>query len=182
MRELALHILDIAQNSLQAGATRIEIEIAEDLASDLLCISITDDGRGMDEDLLARVLDPFVTTRKTRRMGLGLPLFAAAAERCKGSLRIESAPGRGTKVTAAFQHSHIDRAPLGDSVSTLLAILLAEERVDIVYRHRVNDRAFSFDSAEIRGEIGDIPLSFGPVMQWLREYLTENLDALQSAQ
>lgn len=178
MRELALHILDIAQNSLEAGATDIEIAIHEDLERDQLDIQVTDNGRGMDAEMLSKVLDPFVTTRTTRRMGLGLPLFAAAAERCAGKLDIFSEPGQGTTVTATFQHSHIDRAPLGDMQATLMAVILADERVRIRYSHLVADKAFELDTDEIRQELEGVPLNYGPITQWLRQYIQEQTEAL----
>ena len=182
MRELSLHILDIIQNSLEAGATRIQLSIVEDLKSDLLTIKVEDNGRGMDAQLLARVLDPFFTTRTSRRVGLGLPLLAAAAQRCNGDLRIESQPGKGTTVTATFQHSHIDRAPLGNMEATLISPLLANPEVEFGYTHRVNDREFRFSTKEIRQQLGGIPLTYGPVIQWLREFIAENLAALYNTE
>ena len=190
MRELSLHILDVVQNSLEAGATRIQLLINEDLRADRLTIEVIDNGRGMNQELLRRVLDPFVTTRTTRRVGLGLPLLAAAAERCNGKLEIQSELGKGTTVMVTFQHSHIDRAPLGDMVSTLISILLSNPLVDFEYEHRVGAappneasprfeaREFRFSTREIRAELGDVPLSHTSVIQWLREFLTENLAAL----
>jgi hypothetical protein len=190
VRELSLHILDVVQNSLEAGATHIQLLVDEDVRADRLTIEVRDNGRGMDQELLRRVLDPFVTTRTTRRVGLGLPLLAAAARRCNGQLEIQSEPGKGTTVTVVFQHSHIDRAPLGDMVSTIISILLANPLVDFEYTHRVdaapqNEAAprseaseFRFTTREIRQELGDVPLSHTSVIQWLREFLTENLAAL----
>ena len=180
MRELALHILDVAENSLEAGASLIQIQVMEDTEADVLIISVTDDGRGMDHDLLSRVLDPFVTTRKTRRLGLGLPLFAAAAEHCNGSFDIRSEPGKGTELVARFQHSHIDRAPLGDMAATLMALILGNQGVELAYTHQVDGKTFSFSTAEIKQELGDVPITLGPVVQWLRDFLAENLDALYS--
>jgi len=129
--ELSLHILDVLENAIEASATRVELSIEEDLEGDRLAIEVVDNGKGMDEGTLARVLDPFFTTRRTRHVGLGLPLFAAAAERCNGALHVESQVGQGTRVVATFQHSHIDRAPLGDVKGTLLAFLMAERPVDL---------------------------------------------------
>lgn len=173
MNELSLHILDAMENSLEAGATRIELTIEEDLAADRLTITIVDNGRGMDEETVAKVLDPFFTTRQTRHVGLGLPLFAAAAERCNGTLTVESQPGQGTRARATFQHSHIDRAPLGNMKSTLLGVLLAQRAVDLHYVHRVEGRGFEFDTAEIRKELGGIPLSHPKVRPWLAEFIAE---------
>jgi hypothetical protein len=172
MRELSLHILDILENSLEAGATRIELTIDEDLAADRLTMTVEDNGRGMSEEQLARVADPFFTTRRTRHVGLGIPLFQAAAERCNGGLTITSQVGQGTTVRATFQHSHIDRAPLGDISGTLLAVILAGP-CNVQYTHRVDGREFGFDTAEIRAELGDTPLAHPTVRQWLQELIAE---------
>jgi len=179
--ELSLHILDIMQNALEAGASRIELAIEEELSKDLLRIAITDNGRGMDKATLERARDPFFTTRSTRRVGLGIPLFAATAERCNGSFRIESTPGEGTIVAATFQHSHIDRPPIGDMVTTLLSVILAQEHVDLCYRHQVNGRKFEFDTEEVRTRLGEVPISHPLVRKWLKGYLQEGLSALYSS-
>ena len=176
-----MHILDILQNGLEAGASRIELAIEEDLSKDLLHITITDNGRGMDKVTLDRVRDPFFTTRTTRRVGLGIPLFAATAERCNGSFTIESAPGEGTTIAATFQHSHIDRPPIGDMVTTLLSVILGQEQVVLHYRHQIDERKFEFDTEEVRIRLGEVPLSHPLVRKWLREYLQEGLSALHSS-
>jgi len=171
--ELSLHILDVLENSIAAGATRVEVRIEEDLQADRLTIEVVDNGKGMDEETLARVLDPFFTTRKTRHVGLGLPLFAAAAEWCNGGLHVESQVGQGTRVVATFQHGHIDRAPLGDVESTLLAFLMTERPVDLRYAHHVDGRTFEFDTAELRAELGDVPLTHPAVRRWLGKFIAE---------
>jgi anti-sigma regulatory factor (Ser/Thr protein kinase) len=173
VRELSLHILDALENSLEAGASQVTLIIEEDLAADRLTFTITDNGRGMDAETMKKVLDPFFTTRTTRHVGLGLPLFAAAARRCNGDLTVESGVGKGTMVRATFQHSHIDRAPLGDVQSSLLSFLLAERPVDLHYVHRVNTRQFEFDTADIRAELGNVPLSHPAVREWLSEFIAE---------
>ena len=184
MRELSLHILDVLENALEAGATEVTLEIDEDLRADRLVIAVRDNGRGMDAQTARRALDPFFTTRTTRHVGLGLPLFAAAARRCEGDLSLVSAPGQGTAVTATFQHSHVDRAPLGDLTGTLLAFLLSERGAGLhfVYRHLVNGRSFDLDTSAIRAELGDIPLSHSLVRQWLRDFIAEGEAELALAQ
>lgn len=172
MRELSLHVLDALENSLEAGATLIELVIEEDLAADWLTIAIRDDGRGMSEDQLARINDPFFTTRSTRHVGLGIPLFAAAAERCEGNLAVTSQPGKGTSLQATFRHSHIDRAPLGDITGTLLAVILAGSS-DLHYIHRLDGHQFEFHTADVRSELGDIPLTHPAVRTWLRDFINE---------
>ena len=173
MRELSLHILDLLQNAVEAGASKIEIKIEEDLKTDEMVIEITDNGRGMSHELIEKVLDPFYTTRKTRHVGLGLPLFLEAARRCGGDLVIQSKLGKGTRVRATFRHSHIDRAPLGDMPPALLAILLSERPVDLDYRHNVDSREFRFDSSEIRKELDTVPLTHPKVRNWLVHVLHE---------
>ncbi len=179
MRELSLHILDVLENSVEAGATRIELLIQEDLEKDGLTITVKDNGRGMTDELVRRVLDPFVTTRTTRHVGLGLPLFAAAAHRCDGDLRMQSAVGVGTTVTATFRLSHIDRAPLGDIAGSLMAVILSDRAVDIAYTHKVDGRTFELDTAAMRRELGDVPLSHPLVREWLESTLAEGLAGLQ---
>ena len=173
MRELSLHVLDLLQNAVEAGATVVDVSVTEDLAHDRLIITVVDDGRGMDADTVGRVQDPFFTTRTTRHVGLGLPLFAAAAERCDGQLVVDSQPGRGTRVVGTFCHSHIDRAPMGDMAGTLLAFLLGGNTIRLCYRHSVGDETFEFDSEAVRAEVGDLPFSYPPLRAWLHDTLVE---------
>jgi hypothetical protein len=173
VRELSLHILDLLENAVEAGASRIDLSIGEDLQSDWMVIEIADDGRGMKEEMIEKVLSPFYTTRQTRHVGLGLPLLREAARRCGGDLTIQSTAGKGTKVKATFRHSHIDRAPLGDMPAALLAILLSERPVDLSYYHHVGFRKFLFDSSEIRKELEEVPLSHPKVRDWIVQFLRE---------
>jgi hypothetical protein len=173
VRELSLHILDVLENAVEAGASRIKIKVDEDLETDRMVIEIADNGRGMDQEVIKRALNPFYTTRTTRHVGLGLPLFREAARRCEGDLIITSKPGEGTRLEATFRHDHIDRAPLGDIAAALLAILLSERPVDLNYCHRVDSREFRFDSSEIRKELGDVPLVYPRVRDWLFDFLRE---------
>jgi hypothetical protein len=177
MRELSLHILDALENSLEAGATSIELTIEENLTADLMTITIQDNGRGMSEDQLAHIYDPFFTTRTTRHVGLGIPLFKAAAERCGGDLTITSQLGEGTTLRATFQHSHIDRAPLGDVASTLMAVILSDVG-DLHFAHRVDglaggEREFELDTAAMRAELGGVPLTHPEVRKWLQDFIAE---------
>lgn len=179
MRELSLHILDCLENAVEAGATRIALTIEEDTALDRLTVTVEDNGRGMPPDLAARALDPFVTTRKTRHVGLGLPLLAAAAERTGGGVTVQSKLDEGTVVTATFGLTHLDRAPLGDLAATLLAMLLAQPPVELAYRHRVDGREFTCDTAGLARILGEVPLTHPKVRAWLREYLSEGIAGLE---
>jgi anti-sigma regulatory factor (Ser/Thr protein kinase) len=187
MLELALHVLDILQNPVEAGATQVDLLLVEDEPADRLSITVKDNGRGMDEQTAHQVLNPFYTTRTTRHVGLGLPLYAAAAETAGGVLMVNSRPGEGTTVEATFQLSHPDRQPLGDMAGTLLAFLLAERAPELRYAHRVVGtrrgevsspetaaaREFTFDAAAIRAELDGIPLNQPLVAQWLAEFIAE---------
>jgi hypothetical protein len=170
MRELSLHILDILQNSIEAGATLVELTIEEDLSADRLIITVGDNGRGMSEEQVTRIFDPFYTTRKTRHVGLGLPLFKVAAERCNGDLTVTSQLGRGTTVRATFQHSHIDRAPLGDVTGTLMSVILANQ-CDLRYVHQVDGKVFEFHTGDVKAQLDDVPLSHPQVREWLRDFI-----------
>jgi len=178
VRELSQHILDLLENGLEAGANRVSLEIVEDTARALLTIVVTDNGRGMDPQTLDNVVDPFFTTRTTRHVGLGIPLVKAAAQRCDGNLHIVSKVGQGTKVTVEFRRSHIDRAPLGNMESTLMSVLLSRNDCDLVYEHRLDDRSFGFDTAEIREVLGDLPFTHPDIRRWLQEFIREGYQEL----
>ena len=176
MRELSLHLLDIAENGVSAGAQNITITIVEDLRADRLQLTVEDDGRGMDAAMVEQVTNPFITTRTTRKVGLGIPLLKLAAEMCDGSLTVESTPNVGTMVNVDFQRSHIDRMPLGDVAGTLLALLVGWPQVHWVLRYRVDDEEFVFDDAPIKQELGDaLPLSDPEVIGFLRGALREGI-------
>lgn len=171
LRELSLHVLDIVENSLNAGATLVTIEVSEDTREDVLIIRVADNGYGMDADALKRASDPFFTTRTTRRVGLGLPFLKQAAEMCNGRMSVESQPGDGTIVTATFQHSHLNRMPLGDLAGTVLTLVIGNPETDFVFRHHVNDEAFEFDTRPIKAVLGDVPLSDPAVIAYLKQAL-----------
>lgn len=174
MKELSLNILDIVQNSISAGAHNISIDIIESEKDDVLKISIGDDGRGMDEDMLSHVTDPFTTTRTTRRVGMGLPLFKMEAEMSGGSIDIKSIKGSGTTVSASFGLSNIDRPPLGDMTATMTALIQGSPDIDFIYT-RISDKGeFRFSTAEIRKELEGIPLTEPSVLKWINEYIAEN--------
>jgi len=178
LRELALHILDIAENSVTAGANRIEITVNEAPSQDRLTIAIRDNGHGLPPEKMKHVTDPFVTTRTSRRVGLGLPLFAAAATRCGGDLQVRSETGRGTEVTATFRFHHIDRAPLGDMAGTIMTLILGNPHIDVIYRHIVDAESFELDTRDIRRELGNLGLDDPIVMRYITESIRSSLHQL----
>jgi len=169
MEDLALHILDIAQNSIEAGATELDIELAEEIAADQFVIEVRDNGPGMDAESLARATDPFFTTRKTRRVGLGLPLLAEAARAAGGRLSIDSKPGAGVRVRATFRHGHIDRAPLGDIETTLMVLVAGHPDLRLRFRHKIGEREFELDSGDLRAALEDAELGSPEGLALLRE-------------
>ena len=178
MRELSLHILDIAENSVSAGGSRVEISVIEDMDNDRLSIVIGDNGKGMDAETVKRVLDPFVTSRTTRKVGLGLPLLKAAAEGCNGDLTIESEPGVGTTTQVTFQHSHIDRMPLGDLAETWLTLLLGSPEVNWVFHYQVDDEIFFMDDLELKRELDGISFTEPGVLRIIRELIRDGVDSV----
>jgi signal transduction histidine kinase len=152
MEDLSLHILDIAENSISGSAKRIEIRIEENPGSDVLTIEIKDDGKGMDEQTLQKALDPFFTTRTTRRVGLGLPLLAQAARQTDGKIEVASKPGQGTTVKATFILSHLDRQPMGDIQETIRTLVAGHPEIDFLYEHKTSDSIYRFDTREMDGK------------------------------
>lgn len=175
MKELSLHILDIVQNSVKAKATEIKIDIIESPEKNLLEISIADNGCGMSKDFLERVRDPFATTRTTRKVGMGISLFEAAAQQCGGHLEIDSELGKGTTLYVCFELDNIDRAPIGDMAETMVTIVMSAPEINYVYTHRKSDKEFIFDTKEIKETLGDVPLTNPEILGWIKEYITEGL-------
>ncbi len=176
MKELSLHILDIAKNSVKAKATLIEIDVIEDTAKNLLTIQIKDNGSGMSEEFLSEVKDPFKTTRTTRRVGLGIPLLTLAATQSGGDVDIKSKLGEGTTITATFLYNHIDRAPLGDMAETMKTLIWGSPQIDFLYTHKRNEKSFTLDSREMRKILGDVSLDTPEVLSWIEDSVRENID------
>ncbi len=180
-RDLSQHILDIAENSVTADATLVHLDIDENPVDDRLTIVVRDNGKAMDADMLRRIADPWVTTRTTRKVGLGIPFSSRQPKCADGSFEIASALGQGTTTQAVFQLSHIDRPPLGDLTGTLLCIIVGNPQVDLVYRHRVADREFALDTREFREILGpEVSLSDPEILAFVRGIITEGLASIGS--
>lgn len=175
MRELALHLLDIAENSVSAKADTIQIIVEEDQVVDRLRMRVIDNGAGMSPEMVKRVIDPFVTSRTTRKVGLGIPLLKAAAEACNGGLEIQSTQGEGTTLVVEFQESHIDRMPLGNLAETMLTLVIGSPEVHWIFRYTVNGETFEFDNQPIQEVLGDIPVTDPAVLGYLRENLESGI-------
>jgi sensor histidine kinase regulating citrate/malate metabolism len=179
MEDMSLHILDIAENSINAGATSIEITIDENIKKDMLKLEIADNGSGMDAKSVENAVDPFYTTRTTRRVGLGLPFLDEAARAANGRLEIDSQVGVGTKVIATFQLSHIDRKPIGNMADTITTLIAGWPEVDITYRHRRDGHIASLSTKEIRRRVGEVSLNSGEVLSFVRQYLEQEENSLE---
>jgi hypothetical protein len=181
MLDLSKHILDIAENSIRAGCRLVFITVSEDTKADRLTIQIEDDGRGMSDDEREKALDPFYTTKRVRRVGLGLPMLKSAAELTGGSFGLDSAPGQGTTVTVTFGYSHIDRQPLGDVGLTIISLIAGSPRVDFVYTHRKDGRQYRLDTRAIRSELEDVPIEHVEVLSLIRGDIEEGTRELGAA-
>lgn len=181
MRELSLNVMDVAQNSISAGAKLITIEVAEDTASGHLVIAIEDNGCGMTAEQLEKVQNPFYTTRTTRDVGLGIPLFKMAGEMTGGSFSIRSQPGQGTRVQTEFCTGHIDMTPLGDINETVSLLITCNPQLDFIYRRRRDAVEYTLDTKEMREILGeDMSLDDPEVILWIKEFLKEQESELHA--
>lgn len=175
MQDLSLHLLDIIENSARAEASLIKIFIDADEKQDILKFKIEDDGSGMDKDTLKSALNPFYTSKASRekKVGLGIPLFMQNAEQCEGSFQVDSELGKGTTLEAVFKKSHIDRMPVGSLADTIIGALIGHTETDFYLKitHNTQDKKFEyeFDTRLIKEELGDIPLTYPDVIQYIME-------------
>lgn len=176
MRELSLNILDVAENSLKAGADTIKINVEFLREENKLIVRVSDNGCGMTGEQIKHVTDPFYTTRTTRKVGLGVPLFKMAAEMSGGSFEISSVVNEGTSLTAIFKTDNVDFVPLGDIASTVELLCVSNPDVNIAFTESDENDTFSFESQKIRDILGDVPMDAPEVRKWIREYLTENTE------
>lgn len=182
MKELSLNILDIAMNSVRAGAKNVGIKIDE--TDKLLVFTVSDDGKGMSEEFLKRASDPFCTTRTTRNVGMGLPLLKLAAQQTGGDTEIKSISedddrvNHGTVIKAFFYKNTVDFTPLGDIVSTLVTLIQGSPDIHWTFNHKKGGGDVSLDTAELENVLGDVPLDTPDVLVWIKEYLTEQYDSL----
>ena len=178
MKELSLHILDIAQNSITANGYNIVIELIYSIDNDLISITIRDDGSGMSPEFLERVIDPFTTSRTTRNVGMGIPLFRLAAIMTGGDFDIKSQLGKGTDITAEFKKSHIDCPPLGDIDGTILTLIQGNPDRDFILKYETDKGSFIVETLVFKNELGDISLSEPEVLAWIGELLKESREAI----
>lgn len=177
MQDLSLHILDIAENSIRAGATEIRIKIIEDIKKNLLLIEVGDNGQGMDEETKKKVFDPFFTTKACKRTGLGIPMLAQSAKECGGKLTIRTENGKGTVITASFRYDHVDRKPIGDIGNTLIVLIASNPDIDFIFEHRKDDSRYFLNTAEIRKELDGIPVNTPDVIKIIKDDISAWLNS-----
>jgi len=178
MEDISLHILDVAENSVAAGATAITISLVADKGKDLLTLDIEDNGRGIPAALIGQVLDPFYTTRTTRKIGFGLSLLSQSAREGGGDMSVTSTEGAGTRISAYFQYSHMDRKPLGNLADTFSVLIAGNPDIDFIITCRLNGKEVLFDTRLIRSALEEIPLNTPAVIAAIRKYLQESLAGL----
>lgn len=182
MKDLSLHILDIAQNSIAAHASIIEIVYDENALAGIISLVISDNGCGMDEKMLKKAADPYVTSRTTRSVGLGLSLLKQNAERCDGFFNIESQVGVGTSVFATFALSNIDTPPMGDLAGVVALLITGNPTVDFIFTCSLNGRNYNIDSREIKSALGKVPASEPSVFILLKDMIKANVNELRGVE
>lgn len=180
MDELSLYVLDITMNSVRAGATEITVELVE--SGDWLTFSVRDNGCGMTKEQLDRLSDPFFTTRKTRKVGLGIPFLKMLAEMTGGRVKIESvhesvSADHGTFTEATFGRNHIDFIPIGDMTETVKTLIQGYPEINFTYRHKKDTGEIRLSCEELREILGDVPLNEPEILAWIGEYLAEQYEA-----
>jgi hypothetical protein len=175
MEEICDHILDIVANSVTAGAGSIRVAVIEDEKERSRILRIVDDGKGMDPETAARVVDPFFSTKLGRKVGLGIPLLKGTAETCDGRFYLKSEVGKGTEVFASFRLDHPDLPPLGNLKDTVLVLIVSNPDVNFLFEYRGEKKTFVLDTKEIRSELGDVPINHPEVIRFLTNYLDERL-------
>ena len=178
MRELADNIMDIAQNSISAGAALTEVHVKISHEADLITFTFKDDGCGMSEEMVQAVIEPFTTTRKTRKVGLGLPLLKQTAEMTGGALEIQSTVGVGTTVTATFGLDHIDRPPMGDVAGAWFSLVVMNPEKDFLFTYDYDGQVFTFDTREVRAAVDPIPLNQMEISAWIKDCISTEIKEL----
>lgn len=180
MKELALHILDLIQNSIRAKATTIQLTIKEEVVQNKLEIIIEDNGEGIEESLLKNITNPFSTTRTLRKVGLGIPFVASLCEMCEGDFCITSKKGEGTRVKMAFKRDHIDLLPLGNVSETLGILIMSNPSVRFIYCYEKNQQTFSCDTKVIEELLEGVPICNLEVIAWLKQYIQDGENAIKN--
>lgn len=175
MQEIAMNILDIAYNSIKAKADLIKIFIYDSSKVNIIKIEIIDNGTGMDQETVKKVINPFYTTRTTRKVGLGIPMFKENIEATGGKFSIESTIGKGTVVTGEFVKNHIDTPPMGNLIDTIVTLIQANDKIDYLFKYTNDDFEFILDTKEIKQVLDGVAINLPEIIVWLKNYIKEGL-------
>ncbi|OPY71089.1 MAG: Non-motile and phage-resistance protein [Syntrophorhabdaceae bacterium PtaU1.Bin034] len=176
LEELSDHIMDIAMNSVRAGARNISISVVADKPNDLLTITISDDGVGMDEEMVKSVTDPFFSTKNGKKVGLGVSLLKGAAEMCEGTFELKSTAGRGTEIKATFVLDHPDVPPIGNLRDTFFLLCVSNPDIRFIFRYeRPDAEEFILDTRDIKETLNGVPINHPEVIDFLGRYLEKHL-------
>ncbi|MGL4738647.1 MAG: ATP-binding protein [Cellulosilyticaceae bacterium] len=178
MQELALHLLDIVQNSIRAGASHIRIRVEEKITLNEMILCVEDNGSGIDEEIKPHLTNPFTTTRTLRKVGLGLPFLEQMCRETEGNLRIESKKGEGTTVTATMTYQHIDRLPLGAVEKTIGMLILGRPDIRYTYQHIYEETCFECDTDALKAVLGDVPINDLEIIAWIESFIREGIESL----
>ena len=178
MKELAMHVYDLMENFTAANSTEVKLTIRDSLKDNIYAFTIEDNGKGMTPEFMAKVTDPYTTSRTTRKVGLGLPLIKMNTENCGGGMKLQSEVGKGTRLDFWFQHNHWDRPPMGDLAGTIVMLCAAHEDIHIIYKHITDEGEFVFDTDEIHEALDGMSMNDVKVMGWLKDMVQENLEAI----
>ncbi len=178
MKELAMHVYDLMENSTAANSTEVKLTIRDSLKDNIYAFTIEDNGKGMTPEFMAKVTDPYTTSRTTRKVGLGLPLIKMNTENCGGGMKLQSEVGKGTRLDFWFQHNHWDRPPMGDIAGTIVMLCAAHEDIHIIYKHITDEDEFVFDTDKIHEALDGMSMNDVKVMGWLKDMVQENLEAI----
>ena len=178
MKELAMHVYDLMENSTAANSTEVKLTIRDSLKDNIYAFTIEDNGKGMTPEFMAKVTDPYTTSRTTRKVGLGLPLIKMNTENCGGGMKLQNEVGKGTRLDFWFQHNHWDRPPMGDLAGTIVMLCAAHEDIHIIYKHITDEGEFVFDTDEIHEALDGMSMNDVKVMGWLKDMVQENLEAI----
>ena len=180
MKELSMHIMDIVQNSVRAGAKHVTVEITEDAPKKMISFSIKDDGCGMTKEFVEKLCDPFTTSRNTRKVGLGIPMLMQTCEQCGGKLIIESAVNKGTFIKAEMHSDNIDLPPMGNIEESVYLLILMDPGVVYTFIYNFNDKQYVLDMAEVLEILGDVPLDSPDISEWLKSNIAEGISEIKS--
>ena len=178
MKELSMHVYDLMENSTAANSTEVKLTIKDSLKDNIYAFTIEDNGKGMSPEFLAKVTDPYTTSRTTRKVGLGLPLIKMNTENCGGGMKLQSEVGKGTRLDFWFQHNHWDRPPMGDLAGTIVMLCAAHQDIHIIYKHITDEGEFVFDTDEIKEALDGMDMNDIKVFGWLKDMVRENLEEI----